>query len=48
VRRVTEAAAVHASGLDGPYAEITFDFALHPETAAAPSTVVRREHAPAG
>ena len=48
VRRVTDAAAVHAKGLNAPYAEITFDFVLHAETAAAPKTVVMREHAPAG
>ncbi len=48
VRRVTDAAAIQARGLNAPYAEIAFDFVLHPETAAAPSTVVRREHAPAG
>jgi catechol 1,2-dioxygenase len=47
VRRVEDAAAVHAKGLNAPYAEITFDFVLHPEAAHAPSTVVTREHAPA-
>jgi len=47
VRRVTDAAAVHARGLNAPYAEIAFDFVLHPETTAAPKTVVEREHAPA-
>jgi len=48
VRRVADAAAVHARGLNAPYAEITFDFVLHPESAVAPNTVVHREHAPAG
>ena len=48
VRRVTEAAAVHARGLNAPYAEITFDFVLHAESATAPNTVVTRAHAPAG
>jgi catechol 1,2-dioxygenase len=48
VRRVSDAAAVHAKGLNAPYAEITFDFVLHAETPAAPVTVVNREHAPAG
>ncbi len=47
VRRVEDAASVHAKGLNAPYAEITFDFVLHPEAANAPSTVVTREHAPA-
>ena len=47
VRRVADAAAVRARGLNAPYAEITFDFELHAETAAAPKTVVEREHAPA-
>jgi catechol 1,2-dioxygenase len=48
VRRVSDAAAVHAKGLNAPYAEITFDFVLHADTSAAPATVVNREHAPAG
>jgi catechol 1,2-dioxygenase len=48
VRRVSDAAAVHAKGLNAPYAEITFDFVLHAESAVAPVTVVNREHAPAG
>jgi len=48
VRRIDESAAVHAKGLNAPYAEITFDFVLHAESAAAPVTVVNREHAPAG
>ena len=47
VTRVTDAASVHARGLNAPYAEIGFDFVLHRETAAAPKTVVEREHAPA-
>jgi catechol 1,2-dioxygenase len=47
VRQVVDAAAVHAKGLNAPYAEITFDFVLHAESAAAPSAVVSREHAPA-
>jgi catechol 1,2-dioxygenase len=48
VRRVSDAAAVHAKGLNAPYAEITFDFVLYAETATAPAPVVNREHAPAG
>jgi catechol 1,2-dioxygenase len=47
VRRMTDAASAHARGLNAPYAEISFDFVLHRETAAAPKTVVEREHAPA-
>lgn len=47
VRRVADAAAVHARGLNAPYAEITFDFVLHAESAAAPNPVVTRAHAPA-
>jgi catechol 1,2-dioxygenase len=48
VRRVTDAAAAREKGLNAPYAEITFDFVLHPEQTVAPTTVVHREHAPAG
>ncbi|MBS0561481.1 MAG: catechol 1,2-dioxygenase [Proteobacteria bacterium] len=47
VRRVTDADAVRARGLNAPYAEIGFDFVLHPESAAAPDTVVTRPHAEA-
>jgi catechol 1,2-dioxygenase len=47
VRRVTDAAAIKARGLDAPYAEIGFDFVLHPETAAAPNTAIERAHAEA-
>ena len=47
VRRVEDAASVHAKGLNAPYAEITFDFILHAEAADAPNTLVIREHAPA-
>jgi catechol 1,2-dioxygenase len=45
VRRVTDAAAIHEKGLNAPYAQITFDFVLNSEQAAAPSTVVHRQHA---
>ncbi len=48
VRRVTDTVAIREKGLNAPYAEITFDFVLHAEQAVAPSTVVNREHAPAG
>ena len=47
VRRVTDAAAAHARGLNAPYAEIAFDFELHAESEAVPKTAVTREHAPA-
>jgi catechol 1,2-dioxygenase len=47
VKRVTDAASARARGLNASYAEIGFDFVLHRETAAAPKTVVEREHAPA-
>ena len=47
VRRIDDAASVHARGLNAPFAEITFDFVMHPESAEAPNTVVNRAHAPA-
>ena len=47
IRRVDGPAAIKARGLSGPYAEIDFDFLLHAERAAAPSTVVERDHAEA-
>jgi catechol 1,2-dioxygenase len=47
VRRVTDAALIREKGLNAPYAEITFDFVLHPERSAAPTTVVNRQHATA-
>jgi catechol 1,2-dioxygenase len=46
VRRVSDVASAQARGVNAPYAEIDFDFVLHRETAAAPKTVVEREHAP--
>lgn len=48
VTRIADAEKVRAKGLNAPYAEIAFDFVLHAETAVAPSTIVNREHAPAG
>jgi catechol 1,2-dioxygenase len=48
VRHVSEPAEVHAKGLNAPYAEIDFDFVLHADSEVAPSTIVSREHAPAG
>ena len=47
VRRSTDPAEFHARGLNVPFAQITFDFVLHPETAAAPKAVVTRAHAEA-
>ena len=47
VRRFADPAEVRARGLNAPFAEITFDFVLHPEITAAPKTVVTREHASA-
>lgn len=47
VTRVSDAAQVRARGLNAPYAEITFDFVMHRETEAAPTTLVHRAHAPA-
>ena len=47
VRRVSDAASAHAPRVNAPFAEIDFDFVLHRESAAAPKTVVEREHAPA-
>ncbi len=46
VRRTADPATVHARGVNGPFAEINFDFVLHTENANAPSTIVTREHAP--
>jgi catechol 1,2-dioxygenase len=47
VCRTADPAAVNARGLNAPFAEITFDFVLHRESASAPGTVVTREHAEA-
>jgi catechol 1,2-dioxygenase len=47
VRRSADPAEVRARGLKAPFAEITFDFVLHPERANAPNTVVTRAHAEA-
>ena len=47
VRRNADPAAIHARGLNAPFAEIGFDFVLHAETATAPRTVVTRAHAEA-
>lgn len=45
VRRVSDPAAIRELGLDGPFAEITFDFALNPVAEQVPDTVVHRDHA---
>ena len=47
VRHQTDPAAIHAAGLNAPFAEITFDFVMHRESATAPTTVVTRAHAEA-
>ncbi|UFN48651.1 catechol 1,2-dioxygenase [Roseomonas sp. OT10] len=47
VRRVEDAAEVHKRGLNAPYAEITFDFVLNRDVAAAPNVEVHRTHAEA-
>lgn len=45
VRHVSDAAKIRERGLNAPYAEIDFDFVLYPETDAAPTTIVNRDHA---
>ena len=47
VRRSADPAEVRARGLNAPFAEITFDFVLHPVRADGPNTVVARPHAEA-
>ena len=47
VKRNEDAAAARAHGLDGPFTEIEFDFALNRETDRVPDTVVVRQHAKA-
>ena len=47
VRRSADPAEVRARGLNASFAEITFDFVLHPARADAPNTVVMRPHAEA-
>jgi len=45
VERHTDAASSKIQGYNGPYAEITFDFAMNREVSGAPEAVVVREHA---
>jgi catechol 1,2-dioxygenase len=45
IRRSAEPAAIHARGLNAPFAEITFDFVLNPVVRGVADTVVHREHA---
>jgi catechol 1,2-dioxygenase len=45
VRRSTDPAAIHARGLNAPFAEITFDFVLNQAVQGVADTVVQREHA---
>jgi catechol 1,2-dioxygenase len=47
VRRSADPAEIRARGLNAPFAQITFDFVLHRDVVAAPSTVVTRAHAEA-
>lgn len=47
VTRITDPAAIHAHGLNAPFAQINFDFVMHREHATAPNTVVTRAHAEA-
>ena len=47
VVRITDAAEIHKAGLNKPFARITFDFAVIKDVAGAPTTIVKREHAPA-
>ena len=47
VRRSADPAEVRARGLNASFAEITFDFVLHPARADVPNTVVMRPHAEA-
>jgi len=47
VVRVTDPAAIHAHGLNAPFARIEFDFVMHRDHAVAPATIVNRAHAEA-
>lgn len=47
VERVVDAREIHHAGLNKPFARIHFDFTLTKDVAAAPKTVVNREHAEA-
>lgn len=47
VERVTDPAALAAAGLNEPFSQIRFDFALNPDVAHAPDPVVVRAHAEA-
>lgn len=47
ITRVDDAAAIQARGLEGPFAEIAFDFVLLPKSQPAPDTVVQRKRAAA-
>ena len=39
--------AMRENGLNSPFTEIQFDFAIYPETDAVPDTVIVRDHAKA-
>jgi len=47
VTRNQDPEAMRQAGLNSPFTEITFDFAIHRETASVPDTVVVRDHAKA-
>ncbi len=47
LHRQTDPAKIREQGLNRPYAEITFDFVLHPEAQGLPRTEVQRVHADA-
>lgn len=47
ITRVDDAAAIQARGLEGPFAEIEFDFVLVPKAPPVPETEVQRKRASA-
>jgi catechol 1,2-dioxygenase len=47
VEQVVDAREIHQAGLNGPFVRIRFDFILTKQVVAAPTTVVKREHAEA-
>jgi catechol 1,2-dioxygenase len=47
IERVTDGAEIRDAGLNKAFARIAFDFVVSKEVADAPTTIVRREHAPA-
>ncbi|MGY1424579.1 catechol 1,2-dioxygenase [Lysobacter sp. A289] len=47
IKQVDDADAIKARGLEGPFAEIEFDFVLVPKTESVPDSVVERKRAAA-